>query len=110
MAELPSRLKVEARGRILGDFGLIEAIPWVERIILIQNLPGGFFTAHVEYEGGVKDYLNVCGYKLGHPDLTEMTLDRTKPLMSLTFEPHRNIGVYEGRVGGRIRDTVYFYG
>ena len=110
MVELPSSLTVEARGRILGEFDLIETIEWATHIILSQNLPGGLFTAEVRYEAGAKDYLNVCGYKLGYPDITEMTLWMAKPLISLAISPPRNIGVYEGSPTGRIRKTVYFYG
>lgn len=110
MMELPRRLKVEARGRIFGEFDLIETIPWATLIILSQNLPGGLFTSSVTYEAGSKDYLNVCGYKLGYPDITEMTLWMAKPLIRLVISPPRNIGVYEGTPTGRIRKTVYFYG
>ena len=110
MTELPSRLTVEARGRIFGKFDLIETIPQATLIVLSQNLPGGLFTASVTCEEGSKNYLNVCGYKLGYPDITELTLWMAKPLIQLVISPPRNIGVYEGSPAGRIRKTVYFYG
>ena len=110
MRQFSRTLTVEVRGRVLGEYDLIETLERVSSIAMDQRVPAGLFTAEVTMETGSRSFNNVSGCKIGTPELTEYGIAFGGCILLLSLSPPRDIGVYQGRPVGRVRRTVYFYG